>query len=101
MRDGVSAGPAGDRGARFIVVRRPDGAVVAALDACQICGPTGYYEQGGNIICKNCAAVIPPLSLGLPGGCNPIPVASRIEGAELVIPAHALTGEAPAAANRH
>ena len=86
----------GNTGVRFIVIRRPDGQVVAALDACQICGPLGYYQDGTNIICKNCSAVIPPLSIGLPGGCNPIPVSSRVAGTELVIPAGELTGESPA-----
>lgn len=86
----------GNTGVRFIVIRRPDGEVVAALDACQICGPEGYFQDGPNVICKNCAAVIPPLSIGLPGGCNPIPVSSRVEGAALVIPTGELTGESPA-----
>lgn len=71
---------------RFIVIRRPDGHLATALDACQICGPLGYYQQGGNVICRNCAAVIYIPSIGLPGGCNPIPIASRVEGGELVIP---------------
>ena len=86
----------GNIGVRFIVIRRPDGQVVAGLDACQICGPEGYFQDGANIVCKNCSAVIPPLSIGLPGGCNPIPVNSRVEGSELVIQAGELTGESPA-----
>jgi len=77
---------------RFLVIRRPDGSLVAALDACQICGPQGYYQEGGNVICKNCAAVIYIPSIGLPGGCNPIPVASRVESGELVIPVGELGG---------
>jgi len=81
---------------RFLVIRRPDGSLVAALDACQICGPQGYYQEGGNVICKNCAAVIYIPSIGLPGGCNPIPVASRVESGELVIPVGELgSGPAP------
>lgn len=83
----------GNTGVRFIVIQHPDGQLVAALDACQICGPLGYYQDGPNVICKNCAAVIYIPSIGLPGGCNPIPVASRVEGAELVIPVSELTGE--------
>ncbi|MFQ5696294.1 MAG: Fe-S-containing protein, partial [Terriglobia bacterium] len=71
---------------RFIVLRRPDGQLAAALDACQICGPQGYYQEGENVICKNCAAVIYIPSIGQPGGCNPVPVTSRVEGGELVIP---------------
>ena len=89
----------GNTGVRFIVIRRPDGQVVAALDACQICGPEGYFQDGANVVCKNCSAVIPPLSIGLPGGCNPIPINSRVEGTELVIQAGELTGES--APGRH
>ena len=81
---------------RFLVIRRPNGSLVAALDACQICGPQGYYQEGGNVICKNCAAVIYIPSIGLLGGCNPIPVASRVESGELVIPVGELgSGPAP------
>ena len=71
--------------ARFIVVKRPDGTLAAALDACQLCGDKGYYQDGGNVICAHCGAVIYVPSIGRPGGCNPIPVESRIEGGELVI----------------
>lgn len=83
---------------RFLVIRRPDGTLATALDACQICGPIGYYQQGRNVICKNCAAVIYIPSIGLPGGCNPIPIASRLEAGELVIPVSEL-GAAPAPAH--
>lgn len=71
---------------RFIVIRRPGGKLAAALDACTICGPKGYYQDGPNVICKNCGAVIYVPSIGLQGGCNPIPLESRLEGGELVIP---------------
>jgi FTR1 family protein len=71
---------------RFIVVRRPDGQLVAALDACQICGPVGYSQEGSNVICKNCAAVIYIPSIGLPGGCNPVPLSSTTVGDTLIIP---------------
>lgn len=77
---------------RFIVLRRPDGTLAAALDACQICGLQGYYQEGRNVICKNCAAVIYIPSIGLPGGCNPIPLASTLDGDELVIPVAELLG---------
>lgn len=79
-------------GIRFIVIRRPDGRLATALDACQICGPQGYYQQSGKVICKNCAAVIYIPSIGLPGGCNPVPVESRVEGGQLVIPISELLG---------
>ncbi len=71
---------------RFIVIRHPNGQLAAALDACQICGPQGYYQEGHNVVCKNCAAVIYIPSIGMPGGCNPVPVESHLEGDQLVIP---------------
>jgi uncharacterized membrane protein len=70
---------------RFIVIRRPDQSLVAAFDACNICGSQGYYQKGPNVICKNCASAIFIPSIGARGGCNPIPIASQVEGDELVI----------------
>ena len=70
---------------RFIVMKKPDGTLATALDACQLCGPMGYYQDGTNVICKHCGAAIFLPSIGQPGVCNPIPVDSRIEGGELVI----------------
>ncbi|HVN04768.1 MAG TPA: Fe-S-containing protein [Bryobacteraceae bacterium] len=77
--DGVSV--------RFIVIRKPDQSLVAAFDACEICGNQGYYQKGPNVICKNCASAIFIPSIGSHGGCNPIPIASRVAGGNLVIPA--------------
>ncbi|MGA2588707.1 MAG: Fe-S-containing protein [Bryobacteraceae bacterium] len=75
---------------RFIVIRRPDQSLVAAFDACEICGNQGYYQKGPNVICKNCASAIFIPSIGVRGGCNPIPIASHMEGDQLVIPAEKL-----------
>ena len=72
---------------RIVVIRRPDQSLVAAFDACQICGNQGYYQQGTNVICKNCGSAIFVPSIGTRGGCNPIPIDSRVEGDRLVIPA--------------
>lgn len=49
------------------------------LDACEICGDMGYYEQGMSVVCRNCEAPIVRTSLGRSGGCNPIPLAHRVE----------------------
>jgi len=79
---------------RMIVVRRPDGSLATAFDACAICGHQGYYQGGPNVICKNCASAIYVPSIGSTGGCNPIPLESRVEGDQLVIPAAKLLGGA-------
>ena len=73
-----------DTAVRFIVLRTGD-RLATALDACDICGPLGYYQKGTAIFCKNCAAAIYGPTIGLLGGCNPVPVPSTVEGAELRI----------------
>jgi FTR1 family protein len=75
---------------RFIVLRRPDQSLVAAFDACQICGNQGYFQKGPNVVCKNCASAIFIPSIGQQGGCNPVPIASHVEGDRLVISAEKL-----------
>lgn len=58
---------------------------VTALDACQICGRQGYRQEGNNVICRNCGAVIYIPSIGQSGGCNPIPLKSGIEAGNVVL----------------
>lgn len=70
---------------RFMVIRKPDGGYVTALDACEICGAKGYKQEGQNVVCRNCGAVIYIPSIGETGGCNPIPVTSHVEGGEIVV----------------
>lgn len=70
---------------RFMVIHKPNGDYVTALDACQICGAKGYRAEGQNVVCRNCGAVIYIPSIGEKGGCNPIPVKSRIEGGEVIV----------------
>jgi len=69
---------------RFLVIRKPDGGYATALDACLICGPVGYYQDGQNVICRNCSAPIYIPSIGELGGCNPVGFASHIEDGKLV-----------------
>lgn len=59
---------------RFFLLKREDGSVASAFDACGICPPKGYFQMGGNLVCRNCDAPIDPLTVGQPGGCNPIPL---------------------------
>jgi high-affinity iron transporter len=77
---------------RMIVIRRPDGSLATAFDACAICGNQGYYQHGPNVVCKNCASAIYVPTIGASGGCNPIPIESRVEGDQLVVPADKLLG---------
>ena len=70
---------------RFFVIRIGKGEYVTALDACEICGRQGYRQEGENVVCRNCGAVIYIPSIGQPGGCNPIPVESRIDAGSVLI----------------
>jgi FTR1 family protein len=73
---------------RFIAVPvDQQGHIATAFDACVICGPKGYYQEGKGIFCLHCGSVINPASIGRSGGCNPIPLASRVEGGDLVLTA--------------
>lgn len=70
---------------RFLVVHQTNGNYAVALDACQICGWSGYRQQGQNVICRNCGATIYIPSIGEHGGCNPVPVKSSVEGGEVIV----------------
>ncbi len=59
---------------RFWLYKKPDGKIATVFDACQICGPVGFYKGPNGVICKNCAAPINAQSVGMTGGCNPIPL---------------------------
>lgn len=80
---------------RFVVYQRPDGKVVALADACEICGAVGFYKDATGIICKNCAAPIAPMSMGQPGGCNPIPLTSTVTGDAIIVNRTDLAGVVP------
>ena len=79
---------------RIIVILDGTDTVRAALDACMICGAQGYYQDGGNVICRNCAAAINVPTIGLPGGCNPIHINYRVDGGAVVFSEGALAGGA-------
>lgn len=70
---------------RFLLYQKPDGTVVAVFDACQICGPVGFFKGPNGLVCKNCSAPINPQSVGTPGGCNPVPLSSTANSDSVVI----------------
>jgi high-affinity iron transporter len=93
-------GSGGGTSVRFIAVplddpRRPGTAIATAFDACEICGAKGYYQEGANVTCLHCGSTIYPPSIGQRGGCNPIPLASRREGGELLLRAADLAAGVP------
>ena len=64
----------GSTDVRFLLFKKADGKIAVVFDACEICGPVGFYESPEGLICKNCAAPINRSSVGMAGGCNPIPL---------------------------
>src|SRR3981081_2247625 len=80
---------------RFWLYQKPDGKIATLLDACQICGGVGFYKGAHGVICKNCASPINPQSVGMPGGCNPIPLKAEVTDDAVVV------SEADIAAGRH
>ena len=80
---------------RFWLYQKPDGNVATLLDACEICGGAGFYKSAQGVTCKNCASPINPQSVGMAGGCNPIPLKAQITDDAVVV------SEADIAAGRH
>lgn len=78
---------------RFIVILKGKDLYGVGLDACAICGPTGYYQRGKQVVCVNCDVIINLPTIGFPGGCNPVPLDHRVQGGDLVIPVRALEAE--------
>jgi high-affinity iron transporter len=80
---------------RFLLYKKPNGEIVSVADACQICGPVGFYIGSQGITCKLCASPLNPASMGQPGGCNPIPLKSTVSGGEVTIAANDLRALVP------
>ncbi|WP_019552356.1 DUF2318 domain-containing protein [Propionispira raffinosivorans] len=63
---------------RFIIIQKGGSAYGVGLDACEICGPTGYLERDGQVVCRLCDVVMNKATIGMKGGCNPIPIAYKV-----------------------
>ncbi|HEY0264842.1 MAG TPA: Fe-S-containing protein [Granulicella sp.] len=83
----VDNGKGGDVEVRFLLYKKPNGEIVSVADACQICGPVGFYIGSQGITCKMCASPLNGASMGQPGGCNPIPLHSATAGGDITIAA--------------
>ncbi|HEX8815467.1 MAG TPA: Fe-S-containing protein [Terriglobales bacterium] len=70
---------------RFWLYQKPDGKIATVLDACEICGAAGFYKGSNGVICKNCAGPINAQSVGMPGGCNPIPLRAQTTADAVII----------------
>ncbi|WP_313187037.1 Fe-S-containing protein [Lacrimispora sp.] len=78
---------------RFIVIKKSAAAYGVGLDACDICGPTGYYERDDEVICKLCDVVMNKSTIGFKGGCNPVPLSYSLSGGNMVLQTQNLENE--------
>ena len=86
--------PAGGSQVRFIAILDSSGSVRVGLDACAICGSQGYYQDGQNVICRNCGSAIYVPTIGMAGGCNPVHVDYLVQDGAVIISESALAGTA-------
>ena len=70
---------------RFWLYQKPDGKIASVFDACEICGAVGFYKGANGVVCKNCASPINAQSVGMKGGCNPVPLRSEATAEAIVI----------------
>lgn len=70
---------------RFFLLQKPDGRLIGSLDACAICPPDGYGQGEGSVICYYCRTLIPLETVGVVGGCNPVPIPVVVDKERIVI----------------
>lgn len=76
---------------RFIVIQKPGSSAYGiGLDACDICGETGYYEKEGQVVCNLCDVVMNINTIGFKGGCNPIVIDYEIQNGSILVPVEGL-----------
>lgn len=76
---------------RFIVIQKPNSSAYGiGLDACDICGETGYYEKEGQVVCNLCDVVMNINTIGFKGGCNPIVIDYEIKNGSILVPVEGL-----------
>ena len=72
---------------RFIIIKKPNSSAYGiGLDACDICGETGYYERKGQVVCNRCDVVMNINTIGFKGGCNPKVISYSLEDGNIVVP---------------
>ncbi|MDR1212240.1 MAG: Fe-S-containing protein [Spirochaetaceae bacterium] len=78
---------------RFIVIKKNEIAFGVGLDACDICGATGYYERKNEVICRLCDVVMNKSTIGFRGGCNPVPLAYALRSGSMIVQIQDLENE--------
>jgi uncharacterized membrane protein len=78
----------GGRPLYYFALKSSDGAYRASFDACSGCFRSnyGYRQEGDRLVCNKCGQAFPSVRIGeIKGGCNPQPLARKVEGQYLVI----------------
>jgi len=71
---------------RFIAIQKTNGTSYGVgMDACEICGQTGYYEKDDQVVCKLCDVAMNVNTIGFKGGCNPLIVDYEVKNGNIVI----------------
>ncbi len=73
---------------KFFVVKSSDGVIRAAFDACDVCfrEKKGYSQDKDFMVCNNCGMRFHSSRINeVEGGCNPSPLARKIDADSLVI----------------
>jgi uncharacterized membrane protein len=69
------------------VIKKPNASSYGiGLDACDICGETGYYEKDDKVVCNLCDVVMNINTIGFKGGCNPIIIDYSISDGYIIVP---------------
>ncbi len=63
----------------FWLIKKRENNYGVVFDGCEICGPAGYLEVGEDVICVACSVMMNRNTIGLKGGCNPIPIKNVID----------------------
>jgi uncharacterized membrane protein len=79
---------------RYIIIQKNETSYGVGLDACDVCGASGYFQRKGQVVCILCDVVMNKSTIGLPGGCNPVPLAFAVESGGIVIETDDLEAEA-------
>ena len=80
-----------NKAVRFIIIKKPNSSAYGVgLDACDICGETGYYERGGQVVCNRCDVVMNINTIGFKGGCNPKVIDYSVENGYIIVPTYTL-----------
>jgi uncharacterized membrane protein len=81
--------PIGGIDIRFFAFMGDDGNVHAALDACSVCyeAKRGFHQENETMQCNSCGKYFDMSGIGaVSGDCWPSPVATKIEGDEVLLP---------------